>query len=70
MSIRCGGLVSAAPCSRRFTTPRAWNVCTTGMPSGRAAAQPASPDIQKWVWTRSGGEWRQAWFSHRAKSVM
>jgi hypothetical protein len=53
-AIRLGGLVSLSPCSRRFTTPRAWNVCTTGMPSGAAAASAARPDIQKWAWTTSG----------------
>ena len=48
-STRSGGLVSASPWWRRLTTPRAWNVRTTGgSPSGRAAssaAQPGHPEV-------------------------
>ena len=32
MARRAGGLVSLSPWCRRFTTPRAWNVCTRGVP--------------------------------------
>ena len=51
---RSTGLESAGPWCRRFTTPSAWNVCTTGMPSGPAARSDAQPDIQKWACTTSG----------------
>ncbi len=48
-SIRSGGLVSALPCSRCFTAPRAWKVCSTGRPTGSAAAsdrgQAAHPEV-------------------------
>ena len=67
---RLGGLVSLAPWWRRLTTPRAWKVCTTGTPSGRAAARAARPDIQKWAWTTSGGSTRQERRSPAASSSM
>jgi hypothetical protein len=53
-SRRPAGLVSRSPWWRRFTTPSAWKVMTTGTPSGRAAASAALPLIQKWAWTTSG----------------
>ena len=53
--IRTGGLVSRRPWNRRFVTPSAWKVCTTGTSRSRVADSAASPDIQKCACTRSGG---------------
>ena len=50
------GLVSAQPWWRRFTTPRAWNVCTTG---SRPAA-PAGPAGPPSPTSRSGRARRRA----------
>ena len=69
---RCGGLVSASACQRRFTLPSAWNVSTTGTGSGMlAVAQMAAmPLIQKWAWATSGGCSRQRAASQFAKAGM
>jgi hypothetical protein len=71
-SHRAAGLVSAPPWCRRFTTPRAWNVCTIGGGAGSAprACRPAQPDIQKWVCTTSGGRAAHRRRSARAKAGM
>ena len=61
-SSRSGGLVSREPWWRRFTTPSAWKVMTTGIPSGRAASRAAYPLIQKCACTTSGrrrDHWRR-----------
>jgi len=61
MRIRDSGLASRAPWWRRLTTPREWNVWTTGRPCPRAPASAARPLIQKCACTTSGGS-----RSHRA----
>src|SRR5512144_907649 len=70
IAIRCAGEVSLWPWCRRLTTPSAWKVCTTGIPSGRAAASAARPDIQKWAWTTSGRSRSHSVCRSRAKSSM
>ena len=70
MSGRCGGLVSASACQRRFTLPSAWNVWTTGTGLRAAARMAAMPLIQKWAWATSGGWSRQRAASQSAKAGM
>ncbi|KZX19827.1 hypothetical protein ACH61_03073 [Rathayibacter tanaceti] len=73
---RSSGLVSSAPCCRRLTTPRAWKVCTTGTrrPVARStcseASSAATPDIQKWLCTRSGRSCSHSSARSIAKSPM
>ena len=69
-AIRPAGWCRRAPWWRRLTLPSAWKVWTTGCPGRASAAVAASPDIQKWACTTSGGSARQARSSPSASAGM